>query len=91
MKQLGASQSTIEAEERKLLEFEKVVFQDFRQDLLKKLKKQGAKTAVLKDKLGLGYMPAHIRYTRAYVAIPYVMCFLKQMILVFFSCKVGSL
>ena len=59
LKQLGASQSTIETEEKKLLELESAVFHDFRVDILKKLKqKQGERAMALKDKLGLGYKPS---------------------------------
>ena len=61
LKQLGASQSTIEAEEKKLQEYESALFVEFRQDLLKKIKKQSNRATALKDKLGLGYKPSHVR------------------------------
>ena len=58
LKQFGASQHTVESEAKKLQELETCLFLDFRQDLMKKLKKQGEKASALKDKLGLGYKPA---------------------------------
>lgn len=51
---LGASQSTIEQEERRLKELETAVFNDFRRDVIKKLRRQSVKAASIKDKLGLG-------------------------------------
>ena len=58
----GASLNLREAEERKLQELQSAVFQDFRQDILNRLKRQSVKATALKDKLGLGYKPAsHIR------------------------------
>ena len=62
LKQLGASQHTIDVEQRRLWEFEKALFLDFRQDILKRIKRQSARATVIKDKLGLGYKPAHVRY-----------------------------
>ncbi|KAM7291724.1 transmembrane protein KIAA1109 [Ixodes scapularis] len=53
---LGASQSTIEQEERRLKELETAVFNDFRRDVIKKLRRQSVKVASIKDKLGLGPM-----------------------------------
>ncbi|KAM7291722.1 transmembrane protein KIAA1109, partial [Ixodes scapularis] len=53
---LGASQSTIEQEERRLKEIETAVFNDFRRDVIKKLRRQSVKVAPIKDKLGLGAM-----------------------------------
>ncbi|CAN8012116.1 unnamed protein product, partial [Ixodes pacificus] len=53
---LGASQSTIEQEERRLKELETAVFNDFRRDVIKKLRRQSVKAASIKDKLGLGPM-----------------------------------
>ncbi|XP_077518913.1 transmembrane protein KIAA1109 homolog tweek [Amblyomma americanum] len=53
---LGASQSTIEQEERRLKELETAVFNDFRRDVIKKLRRQSVKAASIKDKLGLGTM-----------------------------------
>lgn len=61
LKQLGATNATIDIEARKLAELEAAVFNDFRQDIMKKLKRQSVKATALKDKLGLGYKPAHIR------------------------------
>ena len=58
----GASLNLRETEERKLQELQSAVFQDFRQDILNKLKRQSVKATALKDKLGLGYKPAaHVR------------------------------
>nr|XP_037285868.1 transmembrane protein KIAA1109 homolog [Rhipicephalus microplus] len=51
---LGASQSTIEQEERRLKELATAVFNDFRRDVIKKLRRQSVKAASIKDKLGLG-------------------------------------
>lgn len=61
LKQLGASHSTIETEERKLHELQSAVFNDFRQDILKRLKRQSVKATAIKDKLGLGLKPTHTR------------------------------
>ncbi len=69
---LGASSATIEAEERKLQELQAAVFQDFRQDILNRLKRQSVKATALKDKLGLGYKPAHIRSKSTSAAAPVV-------------------
>ncbi|XP_022257396.1 uncharacterized protein KIAA1109-like, partial [Limulus polyphemus] len=52
---LGASQNTIQHEMRRLQELEAAVFNDFRRDWIKKLRKQSVKQASsIKDKLGLG-------------------------------------
>ncbi|KFM73898.1 hypothetical protein X975_01882, partial [Stegodyphus mimosarum] len=51
---LGASQSTIEQEVRRLHELETAVFNDFRRDVIKKLRRQSVKATSFKDKLGLG-------------------------------------
>ena len=59
LKQLGASQNTIETEERKLQELKVAVCHDFRQDLMKKLRRRSVKASV-KDKLGLGNKPSHV-------------------------------
>ena len=48
-------------EEQKLQEIEKLAFHDFRQDLLNRLRKQSARATAIKDTLGLGYRPAHVR------------------------------
>lgn len=40
---LGASQSTIEQEVRRLHELETAVFNDFRRDVIKKLRRQSVK------------------------------------------------
>ncbi|CAH1776489.1 unnamed protein product [Owenia fusiformis] len=61
LKQLGASQQTVESEEQKLHELEQVLSNDFRRDVIQKLKRQSVKATALKDKLGLGYKPAHYR------------------------------
>ena len=58
---MGASQHTIDTEERKLQEIEKLAFHDFRQDLINRLRKQSARATAIKDTLGLGYRPAHVR------------------------------
>ncbi len=58
LKTLGASQTTIEGEQRKFEELEAAVFHDFRQDIMKKIKRQSVKATAIKDKLGLGYRPA---------------------------------
>ena len=58
LKQLGASQNTIEIEERKLQELKMAVCLDFRQEFMKKLRRKSVKASALKDKLGLGYKPA---------------------------------
>lgn len=43
---LGASQSTIEQEVRRLHELETAVFNDFRRDVIKKLRRQSVKVKV---------------------------------------------
>ncbi|XP_076446239.1 bridge-like lipid transfer protein family member 1 isoform X6 [Babylonia areolata] len=65
LKQLGASESTIEAEKRRLEELQNMLFHDFRRDVLNKLKRQSDRASVIRDKLGLGSRPAHIR-SRSY-------------------------
>ncbi|KAL8597089.1 hypothetical protein ACOMHN_008162 [Nucella lapillus] len=65
LKQLGASESTIEAERRRLEELQNMLFHDFRRDVLNKLKRQSDRASVIRDKLGLGSRPAHIR-SRSY-------------------------
>lgn len=44
---LGASQSTIEQELKRLLELESLVFNDFRRDMIKKLRRQSVKVHFL--------------------------------------------
>ncbi|XP_036364401.1 transmembrane protein KIAA1109 homolog isoform X4 [Octopus sinensis] len=61
LKQLGASQSVVDIEIRKLEGLQMLLFNDFRRDVLNKLKKQGEKASVLKDTLGLGHKPTHSR------------------------------
>ncbi|XP_052791422.1 bridge-like lipid transfer protein family member 1 isoform X3 [Mya arenaria] len=61
LRTLGASQSTIDTETRKLEELKGIIFNDFRKEVLCRIKKQGEKASVLKDKLGIGSNPAHIR------------------------------
>ena len=52
LKQLGASQHTIDVEQRRLWEFEKALFLDFRQDILKRIKRQSARATVIKESSG---------------------------------------
>lgn len=61
LRQLQASKNTIEEEERKLNELQAALFHDFRQDIMKKLKRQSVKASAIKDKLGLGNKPQHSR------------------------------
>lgn len=61
LRQLQASKNTIEEEERKLHELQATLFHDFRQDIMKKLKRQSVKASAIKDKLGLGNKPQHSR------------------------------
>ncbi|XP_056013431.1 bridge-like lipid transfer protein family member 1 isoform X4 [Ostrea edulis] len=62
LKQLGASLQTIEVESRKLEELKAIVFQDFRREMLNKLKKQSeSRASALKDQLGIGNRPPHSR------------------------------
>ena len=56
-----ASQGEIEPEERKLNVLETAVFNDFRQDIMKKLNRQVTRATTIKEKLGLGYKPVHHR------------------------------
>lgn len=44
---LGASQSTIEQEVRRLHELETAVFNDFRRDVIKKLRRQSVKVKLV--------------------------------------------
>ncbi|ESO89448.1 hypothetical protein LOTGIDRAFT_234295 [Lottia gigantea] len=62
LRELGASQSTIEAEKRKLEELQALVFRDFRRDVFNKIKKQSERASAIKDKLGIG---SHMR-SRSY-------------------------
>ncbi|XP_062586140.1 bridge-like lipid transfer protein family member 1 isoform X2 [Saccostrea cucullata] len=62
LNQLGASLQTIEVESRKLEELKAIVFQDFKREMLNKLKKQSeSRASALKDQLGIGNRPTHIR------------------------------
>ena len=61
LKQLGASEGTVALEERKLAELEATVLHDFSKEVMKKIKRQSVKANVIRDKLGLGYKPAHTR------------------------------
>ena len=61
LRQLRASKNTIEEEERKLNELQAALFHDFRQDIMKKLKRQSVKASAIKDKLGLGSKSQHSR------------------------------
>ena len=61
LKQLGASQATVDAEEKKLHDLEHAVSNKVRQDIFRKLKNQSVKATKLKDKLGIGYKPTHTR------------------------------
>ncbi len=54
LKALGASQTTIDTETRKLDELKGIIFHDFRREVLNRLKKQSDKASVIKDKLGIG-------------------------------------
>ncbi|XP_050415172.1 bridge-like lipid transfer protein family member 1 [Patella vulgata] len=65
LRDLGASQSTIEAERKKLEELQALVFRDFRRDVFNKIKKQSERASAIKDKLGIGMRPAHVR-SRSY-------------------------
>ena len=56
-----ASQLLIEPEERKLNVLETAVFNDFRQDIMKRLNRQVTRATTIKEKLGLGYKPVHHR------------------------------
>ncbi|XP_021348394.1 uncharacterized protein KIAA1109-like [Mizuhopecten yessoensis] len=62
LKQLGASLATVEIESKKLEELKGIVFQDFRREVLNKLKKQSeSRTSALKDQLGIGNRASHYR------------------------------
>ena len=61
LKQLGATQTTLETEAKKLHELEQVVFTEFRQDMLKKFKKRSVNATSFKDKLMNVYKPTHTR------------------------------
>ena len=65
LKTLGASQTTIESEQKKFEELEAAVFYDFRQDIMKKIKRQSVKATAIKDKLGLGYKPVSNTHMRS--------------------------
>ncbi|KAK3599977.1 hypothetical protein CHS0354_012630 [Potamilus streckersoni] len=56
-----AVQSRIDAETRKLEELKGILFQDFKREFISRIKKQSEKASVIKDKLGLGLTPTHIR------------------------------
>lgn len=70
LKQLGASQNTIEIEERKLQELKMAVCLDFRQEFMKKLRRKSVKASALKDKLGLGYKPSQPVKVRSFSSRP---------------------
>uniref|UniRef100_T1KK05 Bridge-like lipid transfer protein family member 1 C-terminal domain-containing protein n=1 Tax=Tetranychus urticae TaxID=32264 RepID=T1KK05_TETUR len=53
LKTLGASQSTIEQEIKRLHELESAVFNDFKRDVIKKLRRQSVKRSSFRDKLSL--------------------------------------
>ncbi|KAG1657990.1 hypothetical protein GQR58_023181 [Nymphon striatum] len=64
LKFLGASENTIEQELKHLQELESLVFNDFRRDMIKKLRRQSVKQATsIRGKLGLGSdtSPSHSR------------------------------
>ncbi|GFO25616.1 fragile site-associated protein, partial [Plakobranchus ocellatus] len=62
LKECGATEGTIEIERKKLEDLQALLFQDFRRDFMEKLKRQGDRANIIKDKLGLGTRPAsHIR------------------------------
>ncbi|RXG59111.1 hypothetical protein Avbf_01112 [Armadillidium vulgare] len=54
LKTLGASPLTIEQEVRRLKELEQIVSNDFRRDMLMKIRRQSIKATSMKDRLGLG-------------------------------------
>ncbi|RWS10976.1 uncharacterized protein B4U79_15895 [Dinothrombium tinctorium] len=51
LRQLGASQSTIEQEIKRLHELESAVFQDFKRDVIKKLRRQSLKKSSFREKI----------------------------------------
>lgn len=53
LKTLGASQSTIEQEIKRLHELESAVFNDFKRDVIKKLRRQSVKRSSFRDKINL--------------------------------------
>ncbi|GAB6024106.1 hypothetical protein CHUAL_008817 [Chamberlinius hualienensis] len=53
LKSLGASHTTIEQETRRLQELEAACFNDFRREMLKRLRKQSMKASSFKEKFGL--------------------------------------
>ncbi|KAF7987765.1 hypothetical protein HCN44_003628 [Aphidius gifuensis] len=53
LRSLGASHGTIEQEIKRLKELETIVFNDFRRDMIKKLRRQSNKTSSIKSKHGL--------------------------------------
>ncbi|XP_041357043.1 transmembrane protein KIAA1109-like isoform X2 [Gigantopelta aegis] len=61
LQDLGASESTIEVERKKLEELQAILFHDFRRDVLSRLKKQGERASAIRDTLGLDPKPSHTR------------------------------
>lgn len=51
---LGVSSKRIEVETKKLDELKGIIFNEFRKEVLNKIKRQGEKASVIKDKLGIG-------------------------------------
>ncbi|KAL5011394.1 hypothetical protein ScPMuIL_009945, partial [Solemya velum] len=51
LRQLGASQSTIEQENRKLEELQNILFNDFRREVLNRIKRQSERTTNLHEKV----------------------------------------
>ena len=54
LRQLGASHTTIEQEVQRLHELEAAVFNNFRRDVIKKLRRPSVRTSSFKDKLPVG-------------------------------------
>ncbi|GFS00725.1 fragile site-associated protein, partial [Elysia marginata] len=62
LKECGATEGTIEIERKKLEDLQSLLFQDFRRDFMEKLKRQGDRASIIKDKLGIGTRPvSHLR------------------------------
>lgn len=59
LQQLGANETTIEEQRRKLQSLEALLFRQFQQDMRQKLRKQSQKATHLKNRLGLSTAAAH--------------------------------
>ncbi len=57
LKEIGATEATIELERRKLQKLEAALFTEFRKEMVAKLRKQSQKATSLKDRLGLAVKP----------------------------------